>query len=286
MSRPAESNQVAVDPASSAEIPRYGVVGYPVSHSRSPAIHAAAYAQLGIAADYQRLPVPPPLLSETVRALAASGFKGVNVTIPHKQAALKLADAASPAAQRIGAANTLSFAGGRITADNTDAPGMIAAIGGDLAGSAVLVLGAGGTARAAVYALTNAGAQVKVWNRTAQRARLIAEEFNVEFTESVDTEAASADLIVNTTAVGMNADETAQSVSEALNLQLDVLRDETVIVDFVYRGTGSPLTLAAHDRGLRVVDGLELLVRQAAISFEIWFGREAPLEVMRRAAAG
>ena len=281
-----ESSQVAVDPPATAEIPRYGVVGYPVSHSRSPAIHAAAYAQLGIAADYQRLPVPPPLLNETIRALAASGFKGVNVTIPHKQDVLKLSDSASPAAQQIGAANTLTFDGGGITADNTDAPGMIAAIGGELAGSAALVLGAGGTARAAVYALTNAGVRVKVWNRTAQRARLIAEEFNVEFTESVATEAASADLIVNTTAVGMDADDTAQSVSETLNLRIEALRDEATIVDFVYSDTGSPLTLAARDRGLRVVDGLELLVRQAAISFEIWFGREAPLEAMRRAATG
>lgn len=265
---------------------RFGVAGFPVGHSRSPAIHAAAYAALGIDADYQRLPIPPPLFGETVRALPASGFSGVNVTIPHKQAALEVADSASEGANRIGAANTLTFADGLIAADNTDAPGMLAAIERDVSGARALVLGAGGTARAAVFALSEAGAQVAIWNRTPRRAALLAEEFNAETVDSPSTSAAAADLIVNTTALGMNPDDDAASTLAALGLQLDRLPEDAMIVDFVYRDGGSPLTSAARERGLTVVDGLELLVRQAALSFEIWFEREAPVDAMRAAVTG
>src|ERR1700736_4713982 len=111
-------------------MPRLGVVGWPVAHSRSPAMHAAAFAALGLEGwRYQRLPVPPPLFAETVRALGPAGFRGVNVTIPHKRAALAVADTASPVAVAIGAANTLSFApDGQISAENTDAPGLLAAL--------------------------------------------------------------------------------------------------------------------------------------------------------------
>ena len=119
---------------------------------------------------YVRLPLPPELFEETVRALPAAGFRGVNVTIPHKHAALALADEMTVAAQAIGAANTLTFEDGRIHADNTDAPGLIAAIGETVAGRSALVLGAGGAGRAAAWALRTAGAQVAVWNRTPERA--------------------------------------------------------------------------------------------------------------------
>lgn len=279
---------MAADAATGGAVRRFGVAGFPVAHSRSPAIHAAAYAALSIDADYQRLPVPPALFAETVRALPGSGFSGINVTIPHKHAALECADTASEAARAIGAANTLTFAGGRIAADNTDAPGMIAAIGRDLAGARALVLGAGGTARAAVHALTAAGAEVAIWNRTPSRAGLLAEEFGAARAESPAVVASGADLIVNATALGMNDDESAESVIAALGLPsgLDGLPAGALLVDFVYRDGGSPLTETARRRGIAVVDGLELLVRQAALSFEIWFGREAPLKAMRAAAAG
>ena len=162
-------------------MPRLGVCGWPVAHSRSPAMHEAALAAVGLEGwSYQQLPLPPELFAETVRALPAAGFRGVNVTIPHKQAALALADTASDAAREIGAANTLTFErDGAINADNTDAPGLIAALGErwDPAGRRVLVLGAGGAARAAVWALLQAGAaDVAVWNRTAERARALAGE--------------------------------------------------------------------------------------------------------------
>ena len=137
-----------------------GVCGWPVAHSRSPQMHNAALAAVGLADwRYLRLPLPPELFEETVRALPAAGFRGVNVTIPHKHAALALADEMTVAAQAIGAANTLTFEDGRIHADNTDAPGLIAAIGERVAGRSALVLGAGGAGRAAAWALRTAGAR-------------------------------------------------------------------------------------------------------------------------------
>ena len=159
---------------------RLGVVGWPVAHSRSPAMHNAALQAVGLSDwRYQRLPVAPELLLETVRALPGAGFVGANVTIPHKQAALALADEATDAARAIGAANTLTFApGGAVAADNTDAPGLLAALG-DLRPERVLILGAGGSARAAAYALAQAGAAVAVWNRTPERARALAADLGV-----------------------------------------------------------------------------------------------------------
>ncbi len=161
--------------ASSACV-RLGVLGWPVAHSRSPAMQTAAFAAVGLHDwSYQRLPVPPELFAQTVRALGGAGFLGANVTIPHKEAALALADSASAAARAIGAANTLTFAAdGTIEAENTDAPGLIAALDArPRAAQSALVLGAGGSARAAVWALLEAGArEVSVWNRTpAARGR-------------------------------------------------------------------------------------------------------------------
>jgi len=151
---------------------RLGVLGWPVAHSRSPAMHNAAFAALGMRGwRYQRLPVPPHLFAETVRSLGASGLLGANVTIPHKHAALTLATEASAAAREIGAANTLTFGpDGAIAAENTDAPGLIAALAEPVSGMRVQVLGAGGSARAAVWGLREAGAaEVSVWNRTYLR---------------------------------------------------------------------------------------------------------------------
>ena len=157
---------------------RLGVLGWPVAHSRSPAMHNAALAAVGLTDwRYQLLPVPPELFAETVRALPGAGFRGVNVTIPHKQAALALADEATERASAIGAANTLTFESGTVIADNTDAPALIAGLPFPAQGRTALVLGAGGSARAAVWALRDAGAaEVRVWNRTPERAeRLCAE---------------------------------------------------------------------------------------------------------------
>ncbi|MGB3952254.1 MAG: NAD(P)-binding domain-containing protein, partial [Solirubrobacterales bacterium] len=179
---------------------------------------------------------------------------------------------------------TLTFTDdGRIRADNTDAPGMLAALPSDPAGCEALVIGAGGTARAAVYALSRAGARVSIWNRTAARAAEIAEAFSVELVRDLVV-AERAQIVVNATAVGMRAGETVESVLEDLPIGPAALAD-SLLVDFVYRQGGSPLAEIARARGGAVVDGGELLVRQAGLSFELWFGRPAPLAAMRDALA-
>ncbi|MGI8556933.1 MAG: shikimate dehydrogenase family protein [Solirubrobacteraceae bacterium] len=260
---------------------RLGVLGWPVAHSRSPAMHRAAFAALGLTGEYsyQRLPVPPELFAETTRALAGAGFIGANVTIPHKQAALALADQATHRARSIGAANTLSFVDGRIHAENTDAPGFIAALPFPV--RSALVLGAGGSARAVVWALRESGASVRVWNRTPARARSLAAELGVEYAER----AAPAELLVNCTTVGLDG-SASRSVDawETLPLTADSLAEYTCVADMVYRAEPTDLLLAARARGASIVDGLEILVRQGALSLELWTGRSAPLEAMRSGA--
>jgi shikimate dehydrogenase len=260
---------------------RLGVLGWPVAHSRSPAIHNAALAALGMGDwHYQLLPVPPELFAETARALGGAGFVGANVTIPHKQAALALADSASQAAKAIGAANTLTFAAdGAIAAENTDAPGLIAAIGEPLAGKRALVLGAGGSARAAVWALREAGAEeVTIWNRTGERAAALAHELGAR---SV-SEPERGELLVNCTAVGL-APAPGEEIGQ-LGLTPALIGEFETVVDLVYREQQTELLAAARAQGARTLDGLEILVAQGALSFELWTGREAPLKVMGEAA--
>jgi shikimate dehydrogenase len=259
---------------------RLGVAGWPVAHSRSPAMHNAALAAVGLDGwRYQRLPLPPELFAEAVRALCAVGFAGINATIPHKEAALALADDATPTARAIGAANTLTFgADGAVHADNTDAPGFLAALGDERPRTAV-VLGAGGSARAVVHALASSGVAVSLWNRSAARARSLAGEFGVEAVQELPP----ADLLVNCTSVGL-ADPS--STFKDLPLQADALGEYACVVDLVYRAGGTGLQREARRRGSRVIDGVEVLVHQGALSFERWTGRAAPLEVMRRAARG
>jgi len=261
---------------------RLGVLGWPVAHSRSPAIHNAALREVGLSGwRYQLLPVPAELLDETVRALPAAGFRGVNVTIPHKQAALGLADEATVRARAIGAANTLVFdPDGTIQAENTDAPALIDALPSAIAGVTALVLGAGGSARAAIWALRDAGArEVRVWNRTPQRARRLAEELGATAVEH----AAPADLLVNCTSVGLDG---CTATFESLPVSAELLSRYGCVVDLVYSGGGTELVRAAQARAVPVVDGLQLLVGQGALSFELFTGRPAPVAQMRAAAAG
>jgi shikimate dehydrogenase len=262
---------------------RLGVLGWPVAHSRSPRMQNAALAELGLKDwHYQRLPVPPEVFEETVLSLPASGFVGANVTIPHKEAALALADTATAPARAIGAANTLTFSDdGAIHAANTDAPGFLAALAGagvDPAGQTALVLGAGGSARGIVFALVEAGAaRVSVWNRTPERAAALAADLGVEAAYRPEP----ADLLVNCTSVGL-----ADGEFKELPLDADALGTYATVADLVYRAGGTGLVAEARRRGCTVVDGLEVLVRQGALSFEAWTGLEAPVDAMRDAARG
>ncbi len=259
---------------------RLGVLGWPVAHSRSPAMQNAALRAVGLGAwRYQLLPVPPELFAETVRALPGAGFRGANVTIPHKEAALALADEATGSARSIGAANTLTFTGdGAIRADNTDAPALIAALPFSPAGRTALVLGAGGSARAAVWGLLAAGAaEVRVWNRNPGRARALAAELGGIAVEHAEP----ADLLLNCTPVGMDGDRAGL---KQLPIRTDEISVYTCVVDFVYSRAETPLIKAAKARGVAVVDGLDLLVGQGALSFEQFTGLPAPIEKMRAAA--
>jgi shikimate dehydrogenase len=262
---------------------RLGVLGWPVAHSRSPAMHRAAFAALGLEGwSYELLPVEPEQFAERVRGLRGAGFVGANVTVPHKSAALAVADRASPAARSIGAANTLSFAAdGEISAENTDAPGVLDALGRDPAGMTALVLGAGGSARAVVWALREAGASVAVWNRTPARARKLASELDVRAVES----AGPADLLVNCTTVGLDACSIKNSEGlRDLPVAADALSEYGYVVDLVYSKRPTALIRAARERGVETVDGLEILVRQGARSFRIWTGIEPPLAALRTGA--
>jgi shikimate dehydrogenase len=265
---------------------RLGVLGWPVAHSRSPAMHNAALQALGMKDwRYQALPVPAELFAQTTRALGKAGFVGANVTIPHKRAALALAEQASKAARAIGAANTLTFApDGTIAAENTDAPGLIAALEqlvGLPARPSVLVLGAGGSARAAVWALREAGArEVSVWNRTPERAGALARELGVRAV----SEPGDAEILVNCTSVGLERSASEPAGLNQLGLTFDQVGEYSYVVDLVYRSGVTPLLAAAREHGARTLDGLEILVAQGALSFELWTGRTAPLDVMRRAA--
>jgi shikimate dehydrogenase len=251
-----------------------GVLGHPVAHSRSPAMHNAAFEALGLEWRYVKLPVPPALFAETVRALPESGYRGVNVTIPHKEAALEVADQASDAAKAIGAANTLTFEDGAIKADNTDAAGLIAALPRDPKGMTALVLGAGGAGRAAAWAMKEAGADVFVWNRTPERAEELAEDLGVAATEA-PTE---VDIVVNATSVGLEPGAMLE------DLPLGWIEPPQVAVELVYGDHEKPFQTWAEASGCELVDGLEVLIRQGALSFERWTAQEAPIEVMRGAA--
>ncbi len=253
-----------------------GVAGWPVAHSRSPAIQNAALAAAGLHGwRYLKLPLPPERFAETVRALPAAGFRGINVTIPHKEAALALADEATPTAAAVGAANTLTFEpSGAIHADNTDVRGLLEALPVDPAGMTALVLGAGGAARAAVYALRAAGAaDVMVWNRTPERAERLVAELGGRAVAAPQ----SASVVVNCTSVGLrDTDATFKS----LPIQADTFGVGSYVADMVYRPGGTELLAEAERRGARIVTGLEILVAQGAASFERWTGMTASRQAM------
>ncbi len=254
-----------------------GVAGWPVAHSRSPDIQHAALSAAGLTDwRYIRLPLPPERFAETVRALPMRGFRGINVTIPHKEAALALATEATETARAVGAANTLTFgADGAIHADNTDVQGLLDVLP-PVAGREALVLGAGGAGRAAAYALARAGARVFVWNRTPQRAAELARSLGVTAVTAPDR----ADVVVNCTSVGLRPDV---DPFKELPLRADSQGAGSCVVDMVYRAGGTPLLHAASARGAETVDGLEILIAQGAASFERWTGRRADRHAMREA---
>jgi shikimate dehydrogenase len=259
---------------------KLAVLGHPVAHSRSPAMQNAALAELGLAPEwaYEAIDVAPDGFERLVRELPERGFVGANVTVPHKGAALAVAETLSETAREIGAANTLSFDGAEIRADNTDADGLLAALPASPAGGRALVLGAGGAARAVVWALLREGAAVEVWNRTALRSQNLCAELGGS--PVGDPQPAAYDLIVNSTAVGLGGEDPFVE----LPLDRGSFAAGQVVVDMVYGDRQTALLEAAAAAGARTVDGIEVLVRQGALSLQLWTGGEAPLAAMRAAA--
>jgi shikimate dehydrogenase len=228
---------------------------------------------------YLALPLPPELFAETIRALPAAGFRGVNVTIPHKEAALAVADDATAAAREIGAANTLTFErDGAIVAGNTDAPALVELVRGviDPAGRRALVLGAGGAARAAVWALVQAGAEVEVWNRSPARGEALAKALGARYAAVPGY----AEIVVNATSVGLDPNI---DPFKAIPLKADTFEAGSCVIDMVYGSGETRFLTAARSRGARVIDGLEMLLAQGVASFERWTGMMAPRMAMREA---
>jgi shikimate dehydrogenase len=250
---------------------RAGIIGWPVEHSRSPALHKHWLTRYGIDGEYLRLPVPPDDLARRLRELAAEGFAGANLTIPHKEAGLALCDELDPSARRAGAVNTLVFKAGRITGSNTDGYGFIRNLldhGIGPIGARALILGAGGSARAIGAALQDEGASIAFCNRTPARAAALAVALPPAGQVAWEhREAALADftLLVNATSLGMIG-------QPPLDMNLTHAPPDLGVADIVYAPLQTPLLAAAAALGLRIAPGLGMLLHQAAPGFEAWFG--------------
>jgi shikimate dehydrogenase len=270
-----------------------GLIGWPVEHSLSPIMHNAAFAALGCDFAYVPLPVQPHHVKEALKGLAALNFVGSNVTIPHKQAVMRYMDELSEAARFTGAVNTIHLQDGKFLGYNTDAIGFIDSLkeaNYDPQGMRVAVLGAGGAARAVVYALARSGADsVVVLNRTAERAAFLVDDLSEAFPDStlcfealtdqaLATLNSNVDLVVNTTSVGMYPHIEASPWPAEVSIPAGV-----VFNDLVYNPLETVFLSQARQAGAAAVDGLGMLVNQAAFGFEKWTGQPAPLAVMRQA---
>jgi shikimate dehydrogenase len=261
-----------------------GILLHPAGHTRSPAMHNAAFEALGIDARYLAFDVAPERIADAIAGARALRIRQLAVSIPHKEAVLPLLDAVDETARRIGAVNTVTLRGDRLEGANTDWLGAVRALegaGGPLRGKRAVVLGAGGTARAVTYGLLARGAQVTVLNRTAARAEALAKELGAAGGGPLEALAGEPyDLLVQTTSVGLRAD--------ASPIPDEALRAGAVVLDAVYDPLETRLLRAARERRCTPVSGREMLVAQAAEQIRLWTGREPPVDVMTRAfdAAG
>jgi len=266
-----------------------GIIGDPVEHSMSPAMQNAAFEAAGIDWVYVAFRVDRELLSAAVAGVRALGLRGLNVTVPHKVDIMSYLDSIDPVARRIGAVNTIVNGSGHLRGYNTDAAGFTHALatgGVNVAGRRVVVLGAGGGARAVVYSLADLGAVPVIVNRTPERAEALAADVtrdtgvdaagSVLTPSTLDELARSAVLIVNTTSVGMSPHVDASPCPPA------VLRRDLAVCDIVYNPLRTALMRDAGAAGARTISGVEMLVGQGARAFELWTGLGAPVDVMRR----
>lgn len=259
-----------------ADSPKAFVCGHPIAHSRSPKIHGFWLKRYGLYGSYEAIDVAPENIETFLGGLGREGFAGGNITLPHKEAALRCADVVEAAAEAIGAANTLWLEDGRLHAGNTDSFGFSANLDQraptwSISSRKAVVLGAGGSSRAIIHALLSNGFDdIRVVNRTVDRARSLADHFGRSITahEIGATRDVIGDvgLVVNTTSLGM------KGVGD-LPANPDWMRDDAIVTDLVYVPLETPFLAAARRRGLKTVDGLGMLLHQAVPGFEKWFGR-------------
>jgi shikimate dehydrogenase len=265
----------------------FALIGDPVAHSSSPTIQNAAMRDLSLDGVYVALRSSLEEMMGFVRGLAASGGGG-NITLPHKEKAATMVDVRSPAVKRTGACNTFWLQDGQIHGDNTDVEGFSRALeaflGGPPEGQRVLMLGAGGAARACLVALMDAGVEeAHLLNRTRDRARVVARRIGgartrvLEDARKADHQA--YDLVVNTTRLGLDGED-------PLPFDLRRLRRVAAVMDLVYLPRPTPFVESARELGIRAADGSEMLIQQGAVSFERWWGRAPSLEVMRASLRG
>lgn len=262
-----------------------GVIGSPVRHSRSPQIHNAAFAALGLDWVYLAFEVGEEQAPAAVRGGAALGLRGLSVTMPLKSVVLAAVDEVSETAATLGAVNTITFRDGRTRGDNTDGEGLLRALrtgaGWAPAGQHVTVVGAGGAARAAIFALGRAGvASIAVINRSPGPAERAVALGGPTARLGREEDIAAADLVINATPVGMAGTEGAALTP----FDAGLLHSGQVVVDLVYHPLETPLLAAAARAGTVAVGGLGMLVHQAALQFELWTGLDAPVEAMDEAA--
>lgn len=269
-----------------------GIIGDPIAHSLSPAMHNAVLRRSGFRFFYLPFHVTPDRLKGFVRDVPLLHLAGFNVTIPHKEAILKHLSWVSPEARAIGAVNTVVVSGGRLKGYNTDAPGYLRSLMEETEfrpkGKSVLMLGAGGSARAVLFALASAGAKtIVIANRTPPRARALAREFSRKFprvafsatpleTPALATCFPATDLLVNTTSVGLGG-------TAFPHLPLARIKKSAVVSDLVYKPLMTPLLKAAARRGLAIHTGDGMLLHQGALAYRLWTGRKADLKVMKKA---
>ena len=250
------------------------IMGHPVAHSRSPMLHGYWLRTLGIDGSYEHADVPPEKFEEFFRGLKCNGFVGGNITIPHKEAAFRLVDRRERAADAIGAVNTVWYEGDALIGGNTDWYGIVASLdaihpGWDRTPGKVAVLGAGGSARASVFAFLERHFSVAIVNRTRERAEKLAAQFGPRVSthgfDAVPKLLAQADVLINNTSLGMSGKPT-------LDIDLSPLKKSAIVYDVVYVPLETALLRAAKAAGHRTVDGLSMLLYQAVNGFSHWFG--------------
>jgi shikimate dehydrogenase len=254
----------------------YGIMGNPVAHSLSPAMHNAAFAALGLNKTY--LPFAVQDVAQAMTGLRALGVKGVSVTIPHKQAVMAYLDTIDPVAEKIGAVNTLVIANGAIHGANTDWLGANRALSEkiSLKGASVLLLGAGGSARAIGFGLLEAGASLTIASRTPEKGQTLAKLLSCPWLPLAEAASAKADILINATSMGMGTQQ------DLLPIASETLVNFPVVMDIVYAPLKTRLLQAAEQAGCQTIDGLAMLLYQGAAQFELWTGLQAPVEVMRQ----